>query len=80
MRPIVDGIRDEYEGRAEVQYLNARDGDTGEQSFNALSLAGHPSIVIFAPDGSESYRSVGVVTQAQLTQALNAALNASTGG
>ena len=60
MRPIVNGLETEFEGEVAFLYLNAADNGDGEQLFDQLVLRGHPGYVLFAADGIESYRSVGL--------------------
>lgn len=74
MRPIVDGIGERYAGQVAVIGLNARDGDIGQQAFEALSLAGHPAFLVVSAEGEERYRAVGVVASSRLTGELDAAL------
>lgn len=75
MRPIVDGISEQYTGQVAFIDLNARDGDTGQQAFEALSLAGHPSFIVVSVEGEECYRAVGVVEASELAAELDAALS-----
>ena len=61
MTPIVNGLEDEFSERIFFLRLNAADGADGETAFKRLSLPGHPSFVIFTPDGQEQERLFGVV-------------------
>lgn len=72
MRPIVDGLQEQYDGKVSFVYLNAFDGAEGEAAFRALSLLGHPSYVIFTADGVERFRKVGAVAESALVEALEA--------
>lgn len=74
MRPIVDGISEQYAGRVTLIDLNARDGEQGQQAFEALSLAGHPAFVVVSSRGEERYRAVGIVEASRLAAELDAAL------
>lgn len=76
MRPIVNGLEEEYGAQVAFRDVNARDGETGERLFGQLSLPGHPAILIYAPDGEQLYRGVGIVAEAALRAALTAALAA----
>lgn len=74
MTPIVNGLEDEFSDQVFFLRLNAADGAEGESTFNRLSLPGHPSFVIFTPDGQEQERLFGVVDAAALRAALESVL------
>lgn len=74
MRPIVNGLELEFAGRVHFLHLNAADGATGTQAFRQSRLSGHPSYLIFGPDGAERYRGVGIVSAETLRDSLRAAL------
>jgi hypothetical protein len=76
MRPIVDGLQEQYGGAVSFVYLNAFDGGDGKAAFGALSLLGHPGYVIFTPEGVERFRSVGAVDEGVLSEALEAVVSA----
>lgn len=75
MRPIVDGLQEEFGGRVAFVYLNAADGGNGQALYEQLALPGHPSYAIFTPDGKETYRGFGIVDEAVLRENIEAALN-----
>lgn len=77
MQPIVDGLREQYDGRVEFADFNARDGAEGETYFEQLSLPGHPGIVILNIDGDVLYRGFGVVEQQRLEDEIETALSES---
>lgn len=70
MQPIVNGIQDEYNDSVTFVSLNAQDSEDGEATFQSLGLPGHPSIVIYTPDGTEVYRRFGIVTFDELDTTL----------
>jgi len=74
MRPIVDRLHLEYEEQVGFVQANAEDGGIGQAAFRGLNLPGHPSIVIFLPDGTEVYRGFGIVAEDILRAALNMAV------
>jgi hypothetical protein len=76
MRPIVDGLRAEYEDRVTFVYLNAADGGMGQAIFERLRLPGHPSYVIYRPGGGEVYRAFGVLAEEILRAEIEAVLAA----
>ena len=59
-----------FEGEIVFRYLDALDGRDGQAVFGQLALRGHPSYVIFAPDGAEVYRSFGVVAEETLQEVI----------
>lgn len=68
MRPIVNGLEEQFGDRMAFVYTNA--ATDGQEAFEALSLPGHPSYVIFNADNEEVYRTFGVVEEAQLRSAI----------
>lgn len=74
MTPIVDGLTAQYLGQVVVVKLNALDGGTGQQAFEASGLPGHPGYVLLRPDGTELWRGYGQQTPAALDEALQSAL------
>ncbi len=77
MRPIVDGLQAEFDGRAAFVFLDARDGHTGQFAFDQLGLVGHPAVVLFDAAGRENYRSYGLLTAAEVRVGLDAMFNSS---
>lgn len=75
MTPIVNGIKEEFTDRVQFEILNAEDGAAGQRAFEALSLPGHPAILIFSPDGEEVYRALGIVEADVLRAALRSSLD-----
>jgi len=54
--------------------LNAADNGPGQVAFEALGLRGHPAIVLFKADGTETQRSVGIPDEDTLRQDLEGLL------
>jgi hypothetical protein len=79
MTPIVDGLTAEYLGQVTVVKLNALDGGTGQQAFEASGLPGHPGYVLLRPDGAELWRGFGQQSPEALDTALQAGLGDSAG-
>jgi len=75
MTPIVNGLEDEFSEWIFFTRLNAADGAEGEATFNRLSLPGHPSFVIFTPDGQEQQRLFGVIEEEALQMMIETALD-----
>jgi hypothetical protein len=74
MRPIVNGLEEQYRDQIDFLSLNSLDGGQGEAAFGAYGLRGHPSTVVVAPDGEVSSIHFGVVSQRELDQSLQNAL------
>ena len=70
MQPIVNGLQQEFGERVAFRTFNALDGGQGQRAFEQLHLPGHPSYLIFRPDGSEAHRSFGLLDADALRQAL----------
>ena len=66
-----------FEDEVTFLYLDALDGGDGQAVFSQLALRGHPSYVIFAPDGAEAYRSFGVIAEKTLQEAIHVVLGGS---
>ena len=74
MTPIVNGLESEFRTNILFLYLNAADAAEGQRTFEALYLPGHPSFVIFQPDGREVYRGFGIVEADTLRNAIASSL------
>lgn len=61
MQPIVNGLQDIYTNDIAFLQYDANKDD-GKALFEQLKLPGHPSILIYTPDGEEVYRHFGTVT------------------
>jgi len=75
MRPIVDGLQADYDGEVAFVYVNAADGAKAQSAFEQLRLLGHPAVVIFLPDGSETYRGFGIIKAETLHERLSSILS-----
>jgi hypothetical protein len=75
MTPIVNGLQAEFIGDVLFVYFNATDQAQGERAFRQSGLPGHPSYVIFQPDGHELYRQIGVVEEQVLREAILTSLH-----
>lgn len=69
MQPIVNGLEATYEAEIAFETINAQSTD-GAVWFGQLGLPGHPGFVIFAADGTEVFRTFGVVDAAILERPL----------
>ena len=77
MMPIVNGLEAEFSEEVAFVYLNAVDGAEGQRTFEALSLPGHPSYVVFSLDGNKTYQAFGIVETETLRAAIMNSLRAS---
>ena len=73
MRPIVDGLEQQFGEDVAFVYLNAREGE-GEVIFDHLTLPGHPAVVLFSTDRHETFRALGPVEEVILREAILAQL------
>ena len=69
MAPIVDGLSDEFDGRATVLQLNAAQ-QANEQLQARYDVRGHPSFVVLDGDGRVVQRFFGPQIEDVLRQAL----------
>jgi hypothetical protein len=76
MTPVVNGLRDEFDGRAAFVILNAAIGEGGD-AFKAYQLPGHPSYVLLNPSGEVVWRAFGPQMKASLESAINDAIASS---
>lgn len=70
MQPIVNGFEEEYSEHMAFIYLNAN--TDGQEIYESLSLIGHPAYVIFQPDGTEVFRTLGYQDESVLEEAIEA--------
>ena len=77
MQPVVNRLEADYNTEIAVRSLNAR--DDGETYFNQLNLRGHPALVRFDADANETYRALGIQPEADLRDAIDAALATDSG-
>lgn len=73
MQPIVNGLEEEYNDSVAFRYLNAN--TDGAATFEQLGLRGHPSFVIFLPDGQEVSRLIGLQDETSLRNMLDSINN-----
>ena len=74
MRPIVDGIKEQYGEQADFIYLNATDGAEGQAAFEQYGLQGHPAVLWINPDGSVGWKRIGSTSAEVLKQAVEDSL------
>lgn len=69
MRPVVDRIEREYQGRVRVLRVNAQK-DLGSALSAQYDLRATPTFLLFDSNGDEIHRSVGVIDPQELASAL----------
>jgi hypothetical protein len=72
MRPVVDEVRLQYQGRVAFAYLNAN-GD-GKEAFALYGFVGHPGYILLRPDGGVAWRFLGVRTKVQFAREIERVL------
>ena len=71
LAPVIEGLGDEYEGKAIVGKINVDEEQELAIRYGVMSIP----TVIFFKDGEEVARKVGVLPAAQFTQVLDNYLN-----
>ena len=69
MKPIVDGIEQEYEGRLLVIRLNIQE-QVGRELAPVFGFEYTPTFIFFDAQGNELWRSVGSLDPEKLRQSL----------
>jgi hypothetical protein len=72
MMPIVDGLKQDYNGRVEFLKLDAT--SDGKAAFDYFKLRGHPSYVLLKPDGMQVWSAVGLQTREKSAGQIDKAL------
>ncbi len=72
MKPIVDGLEDDYGDRMAFRRLNA--DKEGRDAFTAYALRGHPSFVIIDTAGKVLWKGVGEQPRVRLEEGVRQAL------
>jgi hypothetical protein len=72
MKPIVNGLEEEYGAR--IAFLRLDADNDGRAAFAAFNLRGHPSYVIIDTTGSVLWKSVGEQLASELEDAIHRAL------
>jgi len=72
MKPVVDGLKKQYEGKVEFKLYNVEKDADGANLANQLGAQFVPTFEFVNADGSIAKEIVGEVTEAQLRQQLDA--------
>jgi len=71
MKPVVDGLKKQYEGKVEFKLYDVEKDAEGAQLATDFGAQFVPTFVFVNADGSESEQIVGEVSEAQLKKALD---------
>jgi len=71
MKPVVDGLKKEYEGKVEFRLYDVEKDAEGAQLAQDFGAQFVPTFVFVNADGTTSDQVVGEVAKAQLTKALD---------
>ncbi len=72
MKPIVDGLKEDYGDRMAFLRLDAE--NEGRDAFTAYALRGHPSFVIIDTEGKVLWKGVGEQPRNRLEKGVRQAL------
>ena len=68
---MVDGLKDEYEGKVEFQLLNVEKDAEGAELANTYGAQYVPTFVFVNSDGTKSGQLVGTQSEAQMKAELD---------
>ena len=68
---MVDGLKDEYEGKVEFQILNVEKDAEGAELANSYGAQYVPTFVFVNSDGTKSGQLVGTQSEAQMKAELD---------
>jgi len=72
MKPLVEGLEKQYEGKVEFRRLNVERDPAGVELANSMGVQYVPTFLFVNSDGVISSQVVGGQTQEQLTKAIDA--------
>lgn len=73
MRPIVDGLEQDYSDQIDFRRYNI-DTDEGEAWASQYNLRGHPAFLLLDRQGQESWRYLGIISRETIEVELKAVL------
>lgn len=71
MKPVVDGLKQQYEGKVEFRLLNVETDQAANDLANSLGVTGVPTFIFVNSDGVQAGQIVGATSKQGLTQALD---------
>lgn len=72
MSPIVNGLAQDNDGKANVLVLDA--SAEGQKAFDFYRMTGHPSYLLLAPDGTRLWSGIGLLSRNELAARLERAV------
>jgi thioredoxin-like negative regulator of GroEL len=72
MKPVVDRLQPDYEGKVEFRLINADTDPSANALMNQYGAQYVPTFVLLNSDGSVAKQFIGVVEEAELRGALDA--------
>lgn len=72
MKPVVDRLKQEYQGKVEFTIYDVDISQEGSDLMRSLGLRGVPAFVFRNGDGTEAGRLLGVVAEDQMKAQLDA--------
>jgi thiol-disulfide isomerase/thioredoxin len=69
MKPIVDGIEEEFKGQLIVQHVNVQDS-IGKSLAKKYGFLATPTFILFNEKGVEVWRSIGGIDKMKIAQFL----------
>jgi thiol:disulfide interchange protein len=72
MKPVVDRLEKQYEGKVEFRVINVEKDSQGSALMDQFNAQYVPTFVFINTDGSQSDLKVGELKQADLEKALDA--------
>lgn len=70
MKPIVDGIENEYQNQLIVQRVNIQD-NAGKSLAQKYGFLATPTFILFDAEGKEVWRSIGNLSREKVKQFLD---------
>ncbi|MFQ5380702.1 MAG: TlpA family protein disulfide reductase [Dehalococcoidia bacterium] len=64
-RPVVDRLKEDFRGQLTVAAVDAAD-PAADRLVGAIRLRGHPTLILFRPDGKEAARFLGPPDEEQV--------------
>jgi len=72
MKPVVDRLKQQYQGKVEFKLYDVDSSDEGNQLMNQFNAKYVPTFVFLNKDGSVSTQKVGETSEADMKKALDA--------
>lgn len=70
MKPVVDGLKQKYEGKVEFRILNVETDQEANALANSLGITGVPTFIFVNSDGVQAGQIIGATTEQALIDAL----------